>query len=357
MKTIDILKESARSMDFETKHNNYKSIIVSMFTIIFSISIVFEIREVVGEVMFYLLTVFLSLFLIYNEYLKVQELKNFHKKKQEFNIYILLITFVISVGLSLVGMYFVVDATYKNSFTTSNNEAELFSKLDKELNIKIVEIESNNDIKKDPIYIQEYENLNFQKRQLKHVWKENERKEVLNKIDVIESNIRNIQTSNTNKTDIQIKDIKNQISEQKKQISKKSAITDSKNGRNGIIVYILLLLTLLNDFVAIMFAKETAEKELRKEEFLNSDKVKIYLKLRSFLKTWMLKKKSNDSIHASEIKNLNPTWDWATETTLLFNIMANSGIIEITAKGLGVFLVNRKEAIELFDTYFDSFLD
>jgi hypothetical protein len=210
-------------------------------------------------------------------------------------------------------------------------------------------------LEKNPNYRQEYANGQFQKRQLKNVWKEVDRRPILDKIDAIDNNIRQISKSIESQKLIKVNALKAEYAAKVLNEKKRADIMSKRGQRNNIISYILMFMTLLNDFIAIMFARNIAERKARREVFLSTETVQRYKKFRAFLKVWLLKKEKGNTLHVNEIKLANPSWVWETETSILFNIMQSAKIIEVTEKSKGLFVMDRLEAIKAFDTYFDEY--
>lgn len=352
MKTHEILKE-------ESKKNNYKvthvpNLIVSFFTIVFALSIVFEIRNIIGEFMFIILTVFLGLFLTFNEYLKVTELKHYFKRNGKGNIFILVITFSLSVGLSVIGIYFWVDKTYKVDMDKNNNEINLIDSLDTELKREIMLLDQKYIITNNSQYKNEYSSLEFNKRQLKHVWKIEERKPILDKINEIENNIRSIEVNLNKSKTLEVVELKNSYQTKKDNLNKIKELGNTQSNKNKFISYIIILLTLLNDFVAIMFAKQTAQKELNKENFLNSSKVLEYLEYRKFVNILLAENKPKTIFHINEIMEMSGL-EYKKAKHLLFTVLSTTKIVKISEKSTIEIKLKQEEGLTALDNYYNNY--
>ncbi len=349
-----ILGNQRKELDYSVNYTF--SIIISFFTCVFSLSIVFELKESVQPVMFYVLSVFLAAFLIFNEYLKVQELVKFYTPNKQANIFILLITFVLSIGLSVVGIYFWVNSTQQTELASNSRQQVVSDSLSTEQYKAVQDIEARYSLIDNPSYKQEYSALEFQRRQLKHVWKEVDRKPILANIQAIENNIRQISKDLEAKKNQAIKVLQNQYSTKLQTESKKADILTKNTKRNTVITYIMMFLTLLNDFVAIMGARKVAEATGKKEAFLASDMVVKYLDLRKRLKTFLMRKETGDKLYITEISKLNPDLEW-NDVSMLFGILDTTKIIEVTEKSKGLFLMDRVQALKAFDQYFTEYFE
>jgi hypothetical protein len=225
---------------------------------------------------------------------------------------------------------------------------ELFDKLNR--------VKEVNKLTDNPEYKQEYANLELQKLELKHVWKQEERKLILNKINVIEIRIREISNKINSENETKIAEIRKAYKDKEENERQKSGVLSDKTMRNSLISYLLCFLTLLNDFVAIMFARSTSEKEYKRDSFSNSEEAKTYLKLRSFLKNILIKKKIGDKLCTWEIKNNNPTWGWDKDVSFLFGVLQTIGVTSVVAKSESVIEIGKEEAIIRFDNYFNEIL-
>lgn len=100
--TKQILKESTIfNLDSDKK---LSALVASIFSVLFSLSIVLELANIVNGIVLIFLTIFTVLFLITNERIKVQQLKNVYKGSKK-SILPFMVTFVISIVLSSIGIY------------------------------------------------------------------------------------------------------------------------------------------------------------------------------------------------------------------------------------------------------------
>ncbi len=356
MKTSEILIEEKKKTDYKVSH--IPNLIVSFFTIVFAISIVFEIRNIIGEFMFIILTIFLGLFLIFNEYLKITELKNYFKHNGKGNIMILIITFSLSVGLSVIGIYFWVEKTYKSDISNKINDIHVIDSLDVQLKNEIMLLDNN--IKYNLInnneYKNEYSSLEFNKRQLKQVWKIEDRKPILIKINEIENNIRLIELNLNKSKSLEIIELKNTYKTKKDNLNKIKELGNVQSDKNKFISYIIIILTLLNDFVAIMFAKQTAQKELNKEYFLNSNKVLEYLEYRKFVNILLAENKPKSIFHINKIMEMSGL-EYQKAKHLLFTVLATTKIITICDKSTIEIKLKQQEGLKALDNYYDNYFN
>lgn len=349
-----VLKEERKRLDFKVNH--LPNIIVSFFTTIFALSIVFEIRSITGEFMFYILTSFLTIILVFNEYFKNIELRNYFKRNGKGNVYLLTITFLLSVGLSVIGVYFWVDNSTKMDLVNVKNENNYIDSLNLALKKEVSNVYLKNDIKNNQIYKQEYENLEFNKNQIKFVWKEKDRKPILEKITVIESNIRAIDLELKSNIKIEIEQLNKLNSDKVKAYKFEQEAQNKTNNNHKIITYIIIFLTLLNDFVAIVFAKKVAEKEMMKENFINSKEATDFLKYRKIVKSILMLKKPKSTIHISELVSIT-NLEFKEASFLMFNILVNSKIAKVTDKSVITISMKLDEGIEAFNDFYENYLN
>lgn len=351
--TTLILKNEKKRTDFTVDHR--PSIIVSVFTIIFSLSIVLEIREMLAnEIMFYVLTVFVGIFLIFNEFFKNEELRKFFSATKKANLSILLITFTLSVGLSLIGTYLWVNKSYDTELASNDRKTVVSENLANELYKQLSNIKESNQLINNSEYKQEYANIQLQKAELKRVWKQEERAEILHKIGVMEDRVREIAQKINRENEAKEAELRSLYKAKIESEKSKNQVLSQKSTRNAFISYILCFLTLLNDFVAIMFAKKTSERENRKEDFINSEEALRYVKMRHFLKIILMKKKVGSKLCIWDIKNSNPSWDWIKDTSFFFSILQITGITSVVAKSEAIVEVDSETALIIFDTYFNE---
>lgn len=354
MKSSDILLAEKKKSDYKVSH--VPNLIVSFFTIVFAISIVFEIRDIIGEFIFLVLSLFLGTFLIFNEYLKVNELKHYFKRNGKGNLAILIITFSLSVGLSVIGVYFWVDKTYKSDVNNKLVEINQTDSLNTVLMRNVEKLDVKYDLTLNSQYKQEYSNLEFNKKELRFVWKKQDREPILNKIETIENNIRLIQNDLEKKKQNEIKALNNKHKATIESLTSLKGLNESTTNKNKFICYVIILLTLLNDFVAIMFAKMTATKELLKETFLSSDKVKEFLEYRQAVKTLLSENKPKTSFHINEIMGMSGL-EYDKAKHLLFTVLSATKIVKIAKKSTITILMKKDEGLKALEDYYDNYFN
>ena len=97
-----IVNDSKKNLQLKQKETF--AFIASVFSVIFALSIVFELRNIVSGFVLAFLIVFIVLFLILNEKLKVENVRKLYKGNKK-GIIPFGLTFVISVTLSSIGIY------------------------------------------------------------------------------------------------------------------------------------------------------------------------------------------------------------------------------------------------------------
>jgi len=249
------------------------ALIANSFSVIFSTSIIFELKNIVNGYVLILLAIFIVLFLIQNEIVKVKEIRKvfsgINKSLLPFSI-----SFVISVALASIGMYF---------FTNKSTEIKNSSTLNK--NIELNEIAEKYQKETDKIYLltfestKEYESIGSD---IKY-WKRlnaatlEERTEIRKKVDALQ-NIMNQQRSifNTNR-DKQLTNVEDMLSNEKNIIESKHNNATSKTETNNFITYIFLTLILITEFATIILNKNIVDKRNNVKLLADSDIAKSYI--------------------------------------------------------------------------------
>src|SRR5690554_1956697 len=89
---------------------NIAAKIASVFSILFAMSIIYELRNHVDSWLLIMLSIFISFFLIVNEVIKVRSIKAMYNNKLK-SLLTFLFTFILSLSLSTIGIYLWVNKT------------------------------------------------------------------------------------------------------------------------------------------------------------------------------------------------------------------------------------------------------
>ena len=105
-----------------------------------------------------------------------------------------------------------------------------------------------------------------------------------------------------------------------------------------------------------MFAKMTATKELLKETFLSSDKVKEFLEYRQAVKTLLSENKPKTSFHINEIMGMSGL-EYDKAKHLLFTVLSATKIVKIAKKSTITILMKKDEGLKALEDYYDNYFN
>lgn len=329
MKLIKELNKNKFNLGIDM-FTNIVAKIASIFSVIFAMSIVFELRNHIDLWLVGLLSIFIAFFLIVNEVIKVKSIINLHNGNNKAFLSFIF-TFIISIALSGTGIYLWVNKTEKI------NSKSLIDKT-----VKVNDIKSK--------YTKEFEEINSRsfedtkeflnlKKSLNY-W-ENRSAATLEERTEIRNTIREIQnTINNNRKEFNSKQ-ENLINEKENELNSKLKIVDvefnnqSKEvNKNNFLTYILLTLVIIVEFAIIYLNNTIAKKEKDINNFKNKDEVNKYSIGRKILESLYLTADSDKDNKlfttikkASYIgfKTSNLEWDDISE---LYNLYIDLGILD-----------------------------
>jgi len=247
--------------------------IANTFSVIFSTSIIFELRGIVSGYVLSLLSVFIVLFLIQNEVIKVKEIRKVFSGSKN-ALLPFSITFIISVSLATIGMYFFTNKASEIKDQSTINKTIEINNIDNKYQISYNDVQSKTYESTDEFKTINKE-LNYWKRASAATLEE--RTGIRNKVE----NLQNV--LNTNRTKFEsnkindLKRIENLISNEKTVINAKFESNMNKTETNNFITYIFLTLILITEFSTIVLNKNIVEKRNFVNEFTNSKIAKTYL--------------------------------------------------------------------------------
>jgi hypothetical protein len=360
-KTYTQLVRNNNSLKLMKFSDYIPAFIANIFSVIFSTSIIFELKGIVNNYVMTLLTVFIILFLIQNEIIKVKEIRKLFSGNKS-SLLPFSVTFLISVSLATIGMYFYV-----------NKASEIKDNSQINKNIELNNIDNKYQIRYNDISNKDYENTSEYKSLNKELnyWKYasaadlNERSEIRNKIDNLQKTlITNRNTFEKNKTD-QLKRIENLINNEKNIVSSKFESNMNKTQTNNFITYIFLTLILITEFSTIVLNKNITEKRNYVDQFTNSKIAKTYLIASNLLTTLYMSAKNNwVNINNAKYSYANKdellTWDEIKaiyNNFISLNILCQGEIRKENDKELlyNKLLVPEPEAQKKLDEYFERF--
>lgn len=335
------------------------AIIASVFSVIFSLSIVFELKTIVNGFVLGFLILFVVLFLTFNEVVKVRMIKKvFNGFKTAIISFI--ITFLLSVGLSTIGIWFWTNKTDEIKQKNNIERVENINSIKKEYNAKILNL-------KNVVFEDTKEFLNL-KTDLDFLKSRgtatiDERNKVRDNIYRLQETIQ-IQRDKFNANKQKEIDSLNELMLNDIEVTTTIYQTDvNKMNRNNFVTYIFITLILITEFAIIILNKLLSEKENKFNEVVNSDVAKKYLIQRNILESIYLTKGINNNININNVKyspaNVNNVLEWG-DITAMYNNFIDLGILNkgevIESVLTNVILLNKSEALEMFDNYFNTIL-
>ncbi|MFW6219826.1 MAG: hypothetical protein ACOC33_03220 [bacterium] len=319
------------------------SIIASVFSIIFSLSIIVEIANFVNSTVLTFLSIFIVLFLIHNEKTKVLELRKYFSNKKSNNtkrFILIAFTFFMSFSLSGIGIYFWTNKTTELTDNNNINNKTEIANINQKYNSQIDSV-NNLSIKNDVNYLNALENLEFWKTRKAATL--DERTYIRKQIENRQIEVNNILTEFNDKKENKIK-----LIEQNKQnnieLINASFVQSSNNiNKNNILSYIFFTLVIITEFIIIILSKEIAVKQIKQDELINANIAKEFKLFHNILysvyTTKRIKRiKTEDGktkllfpyLSINDIKynpiTTNTNTDW-NEVKKLFNILITLKII------------------------------
>jgi hypothetical protein len=260
--------------------NNIASVIASFFAAVFSMSILKETKNQIDEpFVFVLLLVFTILFLAYNEYIKVSELrKKFAHKGGSFIL--IIVTFLISISLSGIGIYLWTNKTLQSETVNDKKLSQTSLLIESKYNHLIDSVQSLS-ILNEP----EYQRLKSDAKYWKYRTAADldERTQIRERIKNIESDIKAFSTSFEQKKENSISRFANQKLVETKDISTAFNNETKFISRNNSLSLIFFFVVLVTKFIIILLAKEHVTIEKTKLSILESETAKRFVSQYKFI--------------------------------------------------------------------------
>jgi len=378
MKALTNLIGSQRSLTSLVKEYKYKNsfisnwdylpaILTNIFSVIFSLSIVIELRKCIDNIfVLSILSIFVIFFLIMNEIIKVKEIRKVYRGFKN-SIISFVVTFLISITLASIGMYFFTNKSMDVKDNSNINLSIAINEIKLKFEDKINNV--NNNVFENS---ETYNSLNKELYYWKHVSAATliERNDIRLRIDKLQNDIQKERINFNNNKDSQVKKL---IELQNNEIS----VTESKYNKvmnttkkNDFITYIFLSLIFVTEFATIVLNKHIVEKQISLDEFVNGDLAKMYTVSSNILTTLYMTSRNNETnIEKAKYSysNKDNVLSWE-DITRLYNILIDLGILdngvikEIELPNGNVkkllynkFLVSESEAHQIFDNYFEKY--
>ena len=251
---------------------NIAAKIASVFSILFAMSIVYELRNHVDLWLLIMLSIFISFFLIVNEVIKVRSIKAMYNNKLK-SLLTFLFTFILSLSLSTIGIYLWVNKT------DNINSESLISKAVESNDLKSyyrMQIDSirNNKFESTKEYNDLNKSLSF--------WKSRKATDLEERANIRENIIKienQIQTNRKEYYDTQkrsISNLENELQSKLDIVDVKFTNQSKEVNKNNFLTYILLTLIIVVEFAIIYLNNNIAKVETEFIQYTNNDVVKKY---------------------------------------------------------------------------------
>jgi hypothetical protein len=330
------------------------TILFSIFSVLFSMSIL---KELYTQIEFYFLIVlgiFITAFLIYNEYVKVRELKKLYMRTS-YSSFLLTSTLIISISLSSLGIYFWTNKNHKITNEILIEKSKELAILDVKYNqIKYPAFETTKE------YDDLINNIDYWKK--KSAASLEERNLIRERIDEFQKTL--IKKRDQYKISIQNKKQESLLEKEstKNLIENKYLAMSNDKDRNEYISLIFLVMVLITEGLIIMLNRDLSHKEILINQYNNSDFTKEYFLFKLIFETLYLRKKVNSKINIRDfmISNLNQVgvnyyrigFD---KMKIFYNGLHASNVAVITNKlGDAKLLHEKKIAMKKLDDYFNK---
>ena len=282
---------------------NIAAKIASIFSILFAMSIVYELRNHVDSWLLIMLSIFISFFLIVNEVIKVRSIKAMYNNKLK-SLLTFLFTFILSLSLSTIGIYLWVNKT------DNINSESLITKAVESNDLKSVyrtQIESirNNEFESSNQYKQLSEDLTFwRNRRAADV---EERDKIRDNIVRIENQIQTNRKEYNDNQNLSISNLENELQSKLDIVDVKFTNQSKEVNKNNFLTYILLTLIVVVEFAIIYLNNNIAKVDTEFVQYTNNDIVKKYKVGRKLLESLFLTSNSVDtgSGYTELITNIN----------------------------------------------------
>ena len=263
---------------------NIAAKIASVFSILFAMSIVYELRNHVDSWLLIMLSIFISFFLIVNEVIKVRSIKAMHNNKLK-SLLTFLFTFILSLSLSTIGIYLWVNKTDNINSESLITKAVESNNLKSDYRMQIESIRSN-----EFESTEEYNNLN----KSLSFWKSRKATDLEERANIRENIIRienQIQTNRKEYNDNQklsISNLENELQSKLDIVDVKFTNQSKEVNKNNFLTYILLTLIVVVEFAIIYLNNNIAKVETEFVQYTNNDIVKKYKVGRKLLESLFL---------------------------------------------------------------------
>lgn len=369
MKNLTKLIQENAEKGFKAKEKNMIAMIGSIFSVIFSLSIVFELKRVVDGYVLAFLIVFVVIFLILNEKYKVDNIRRVYKGNKK-NILSFGVTFLISVTLSSIGIYLWTNKSFDSKLENDKQTVTQEFLIKDSYQSQINEVK-NREFSETTLYTELKESIDYWKtRKAADI---DERNDIRKEVKVAENKLEQERAAfNRDKND----DIVRLESMRDAELTKVNTLSTNNLKTidfNTKISYIFLIMILITELGIIILNKEMAEVEEKVSQFVNSDMAKKYLLARKVLTSlYLTKDKDNKTsithaLYSAPVQKMNASDDkkWNAVKSF-YNLLINLGILddgEVKKSNkekksilVNTILLDEKTAMDTLDNYYNKLL-
>lgn len=359
-KKLTSLIRKERSVKHLNNIDHVPALLANIFSVLFATSIIFELKNSVETTVLIVLSIFIILFLIGNEAIKVKEIRKVFLGNRN-SLLLFLVTFIISFSLSTIGIYF---------YTNNTDEIKQTSNIDKISKLQNIhdnfESENNKILNLKFENSDQYKSLNSELSYWKHAKAADmkERTEIHNRIDKIQNKIQLAREKFNEDQNFKLKNLEDKFNNQRVLIETEYNNNVENTSKIDFITYIFLTLVIIAEFATIALNKAIVDKKKLTMEFTDSNLAKTYIVASNILTSLYLSAKKDvvsilDAQYSYANKDNNIPWD---EIKRIYNnfislgILSQSNVQTIDNKKVpfNELLLDETDAHEKLDTYFEK---
>jgi hypothetical protein len=368
------------------KNNNIFIKVLSFFSVLFSLSIIRELSSLgIESYLVIVFGIFLAILIIANEVIKVNRLiLVFSNNKSTENIVIGSLTVILSIVVSLYGIYKFLDKTEvnKNNITIQSNE--VINDTTNYFTTKIKEVESSliSDVEpfksKYNIYLNQLNQYNSDRDNYKNSTLNNTNlrayyKEINEKIDLLNDNIIKLNSEFDVYKTQEVTKLKTELSNIITELENNNTEFESNfNNKNNIIIILFMFFTLLTEFGIVFVSNKISDvnlENLRVKEhndtiiknkishIKNTREFKEFELYKNIIERLLTVKSVNSSITLNEIKSMvNNDNLTLNQINKIIDDFRTLGIISQPVKRIGSKIqMDMEESLYTLRKYFEPY--
>lgn len=288
--------------------------IASIFSIVFSLSMLSELSKTANLLTLILSGSFLVFTVVFVEWLKVTELSN-RFRNQKSNIYVIVFSFVFSISVSTIGIWLWLNKSQEIKVETANSYNEKLLELEKLYNSKA---DSINNIPFSSEYNQVLSDLSYWKTRSAATIEE--RNQIRENIVKLESKRTDLYNSSVKLKESLKTDLNKQKQAQQNLLLSNTKGNESKAGRNEFISVVFFLMVGFVEFIIIFIQYRIATYFTGEQ----SGVVKM-------VKDFELRNLSSIDVNKVKYSVFHGMQDWE-EIKLLYNLLIELNVIDKEGK-------------------------